>query len=93
MVSFSVPVAGGGPEFRFSVQELGVLFAGSRHGGVPQAVCQDLIPGLAAGGLSFWVGCATGVDRCFRKALSESAYTDRVFVGCAIRSRERDLSN
>jgi hypothetical protein len=93
MVSFSVPVAGGGPEFRFSVQELGVLFAGSRHGGVPPAVCRDLIQGLAADGFCFWVGCAAGVDRCFRKALSESTYTDRVFVGCAFRSRVRALSN
>jgi len=93
MVSFSVPVAGRGSRFRFSVQKLGVLFAGSRHGGVPQAACQDLIQGLAADGFSFWVGCASGVDRCFRKALSESAYTDRVFVGCAFRSRVRALSN
>ncbi len=53
MVSFSVPVAGGGSRFRFSVQELGVLFAGSRHGGVPQAECQALIQGLAADGFSF----------------------------------------
>ena len=70
-----------------------MLFAGSRPGEVPQAVCQALIQGPAADGFSFWVGCATGVDRCFRKALSESAYSDRVFVGCAFRSRVRALSN
>ena len=93
MVSFSVPVMDGRAEFRFSVQRLGVLFAGSRNGRVPQEVCRALIGGLAAEGFSFWVGCATGVDRSFREALSESAYTDRVFVGCAFRRRVRALSN
>ena len=70
MVSFIVPVGDGGPGFRFSVERLGVLFAGSRHGEVPQEVCQALIGGLARDGFSFWVGCASGVNRCFRKALS-----------------------
>ncbi len=93
MVSFTVPVGGGGPGFRFSVQELGVLFAGSRYGEVPQRVCQALIGGLARDGFSFWVGCASGVDRWFRKALSASEYADRVFVGCAFRRRVRSLSN
>ena len=93
MVSFIVPVGGGGPEFRFSVDELGVLFAGSRHGEVPQAVCRPLIGGLARDGFSFWVGCASGVDRSFRKALSTSEYADRVFVGCAFGRRVRSLSN
>ena len=93
MVSFSVPVKDGELEFRFSVQELGVLFAGSRHQEVPQAVCRSLIHGLAGDGFSFWVGCASGVDRCFREALSDSAYTDRVFVGCAFRRRVKALSN
>jgi len=72
MVSFSVPVAGGGPGFRFSVPQLGVLFAGSRNRQLPQAVCQGLVTGLACNGFSFLVGCAAGVDRCFSKALSES---------------------
>jgi hypothetical protein len=93
MVSFIVPLKGGGSGFRFSVQELGVLFAGSRHGEVPQRVCQALIQGLGQDGFSFWVGCASGVDRSFRKALSDSEYADRAFVGCAFRCRERSLSN
>ena len=93
MVRFIVPAAGGGRGFRFSVEPLGVLFAGSRHGRVPQAVCRALIGGLAREGFSFWVGCAPGVDRSFRKALSESEYAERVFVGCAFRSRERSASN
>ena len=87
MVSFSVPVKHGGSrfQFRFAVQKLGVLFAGSRHQEVPQSMCKALIQGLAGDGFSFWVGCANGVDRSFRKSLSESAFTDRVFVGCAFR--------
>ena len=93
MVSFSVPVKGGRPSFQFSVQQTGVLFAGSRHGQVPPSVCQALIHGLAGDGFSFWVGCAPGVDRWFRKTLSESAYSDRVFVGCAFRGRVKALSN
>ncbi len=95
MVSFSVPVKHGGSrfQFRFAVQKLGVLFAGSRHQEVPQSMCKALIQGLAGDGFSFWVGCANGVDRSFRKSLSESAYTDRVFVGCAFRGRVKALSN
>ena len=92
MVSFSVPVRESGAEFRFSVEELGVLFAGSRHGEVRQEVCRALVQGLARDGFSFWVGCASGVDRCFREALSESEYADRAFVGCAFRRRVRALS-
>ena len=87
MVSFSVPVRESGAEFRFSVEELGVLFAGSRHGEVRQRVCRALVQGLARDGFSFWVGCASGVDRCFREAFSESEYSDRAFVGCAFRRR------
>ena len=95
MVSFSVPVKHGGSrfQFRFAVQKLGVLFAGSRHQEVPQSMCKALIQGLAGDGFSFWVGCAKGVDRSFRKSLSESAYTDRVFVGCAFKGRVKALSN
>lgn len=93
MVSFSVPVAGGGPAFRFSVPQLGVLLAGSRNRQVPQAVCQGLVSGLARDGFSFLVGCAPGVDRCFRKALAEYPYADRVFVGCAFPNRINALSN
>ena len=87
MVSFSVPIKHGCSrfQFRFAVQKLGVLFAGSRHQEVPQSMCKALIQGLAGDGFSFWVGCANGVDRSFRKSLSESAFTDRVFVGCAFK--------
>ena len=93
MVTFSVPVKQGEPRFCFAVQEAGVLFAGSRYGQISQSTCKALIQGLAHQGFSFWVGCANGVDRCFRKALSESAYTDRTFVGCAFRKKVKALSN
>ena len=69
------------------------MFAGSRYGQIPQSTCKALINGLAHQGFGFWVGCANGVDQCFRKALSESAYKDRTFVGCAFRKRVKVLSN
>ena len=87
MVKFSVPVRGETPAFRFSVHERGVLFAGSRHQTVPQAVCRALVQGLGDCGFRFWVGCAPGVDRSFRKTLSASPYRKRVFVGCAFPER------
>ncbi len=87
MVRFSVPVRGKAPAFRFSVQELGVLFAGSRHQRVPQEVCRALVQGLGDSGFRFWVGCAPGVDQSFRKALSASPHRERVFVGCAFSER------
>ena len=59
MVSFIVPVGGGGPELWFSVGQLGVLFEGSRHGEVPQDVCQALVGGLARDGFSFRVVCSS----------------------------------
>ena len=95
MVTFSVPVKQGQTQFcfRFAVQEAGVLFAGSRYGQIPQSTCKALLNGLAHQGFSFWVGCANGVDQCFRKALSESAYMDRTFVGCAFGKKVKALSN
>ena len=95
MVTFSVPVKQGQTQFcfRFAVQEAGVLFAGSRYGQIPQSTCKALINGLAHQGFSFWVGCANGVDQCFRKALSESDYEDRTFVGCAFHKKVKALSN
>ncbi len=89
MVTFSVPVKQGQTRFCFSVQEAGVLFVGYRYAQIPQSTCKALINGLARQGFGFWVGCANGVDQCFRKALSESAYKDRTFVGCAFRKGER----
>ena len=58
MVTFSVPVTQGQTEFCFSVQEAGVLFAGSRYGQIPQSTCKAQINGLANQGFGFWGGAA-----------------------------------
>jgi hypothetical protein len=97
MVTFNVsvrqPQAGGAPQsLHFSVPEAGVLLAGSRNREVAQESCRALIHGLGQAGFGFLVGCAPGVDRSFRKALSQSPYSDRTLVGCAFRSRVRSLS-
>lgn len=86
MVTFKVSV------LQFGVPEAVVLLAGSRNREVAKQCCQALVHGLSRAGFSFLVGCAAGVDRSFRKALSESPYTDRTLVGCAFPSRVRSFS-
>jgi hypothetical protein len=92
MVSFQVSAAGSGRGLHFAVQEAGVLLAGSRHRELSQAVCRGLVEGLSSQGFAFLVGCAPGVDRSFRQALSESRYAESTLVACAFRSRLRALS-
>ncbi len=93
MVSFQVSDAPAGQPLRFSVQEAGVLLAGSRHYQVPQSICRLLVQGLGRQGFAFLVGCAPGVDRSFRQALSQSRYAEHTLVACAFRSRVRSLSS
>ena len=73
MVTFQIPVQdkrGSGDEvFSFSAARCSVLPAGSRYAEVPQATCLKLIQGLHQHGFGFFVGCAPGVDRCFREVL------------------------
>jgi hypothetical protein len=97
MVTFKVsvrqPQTGRAPQsLQFSVPEAGVLLAGSRNREVAQQGCRALVQGLGRRGFGFLVGCAPGVDRSFRRALSESFYTDRTLVGCAFPGRLRLLS-
>jgi len=92
MVSFQVGGAPAGRGLRFSVPEAGVLVAGSRGRQVPQSVCRLLVQGLGRQGFAFLVGCAPGVDRSFRQALSDSLYAERTLVACAFRSRVRAFS-
>jgi hypothetical protein len=92
MVSFQVSAAGSARGLRFAVPEAGVLLAGSRNREVPQPVCRGLVEGLGSQGFAFLVGCAAGVDRSFRQALSESRYAESTLVACAFRSRVRALS-
>jgi len=93
MVSFQVSEPQARAVLRFAVQEAGVLVAGSRHRTVPQELCRGLVEGLGSQGFAFLVGCAPGVDRSFRQALSESRYAESTLVACAFRSRVRALSS
>ena len=92
MVRISVPVRGGveaGGAFRFRVQPLGVLLAGSRSGVLPQGLCRQVVRRLAAEGFAFFVGCAPGVDASFRLALAQEGLGRKSFVACASRDRLR----
>ena len=90
MVQFSVPVKTAQKAdrfFSFSVIENAVMFAGSRNASVPQNKANALIKSFARLGFSFFVGCARGVDQCFRKALANSNYHSKTFVACAYAQR------
>jgi hypothetical protein len=92
MVRISVPVRGGEEAeraFRFRVQPLGVLLAGSRSGVLPEGLCRQVVRRLSAEGFAFFVGCATGVDRSFRLALARENLAGKSFVACASRERLR----
>ena len=69
--------------YRFFVPAWAVVFAGSRYQEVPQSICTELIEAFAGQGFSFYIGCADGVDRSFRRAVARSFYQDRCFVACA----------
>ena len=89
MVKFSIPVSqrDGKAYFSFSVPEISVLFAGSRYQVVPKKTCHKLVHQLGRQGFSFFVGCAEGVDRSFRRVLAQSEFKDRCFVACAFAQR------
>ena len=66
-----------------------VLLARSRHGKVPDELCQAVIQQFHHLGFHFYVGCARGIDRCFRQALAESPFRKDGFVACAFAARVR----
>jgi hypothetical protein len=91
MFEFSVPVKNTGHNqgfFSFKVGYGGTLLAGSRYGFVPPHTSQLLVKALARfSECGFWVGCAPGIDACFRKAFARSGLSRRVFVATAFRRR------
>ena len=91
MVCFCIPhkQAGGRESVQFSVSGHPVLLAGSRHRILPVELCQAIIQQFHHLGFRFYIGCAGGVDRCFRSALAESPYHNDGFVACAFASRVR----
>jgi hypothetical protein len=92
MITFTVPVKTkrsqeAGKHFRFSVPKRGVVLAGSRNLNLPQDHCSSMVDAFGNLGFSFFVGCAAGVDRSFRKALAASTWNDKTLVACAFKSR------
>ena len=86
MVSFSVPLKNSG-SFTFGVAGKKVVFAGSRNKYLAASTCTGLLEAFAGLGFNFQVGCARGVDECFRNALSVSKYVSHGFVACAYKNR------
>lgn len=90
MITFTVPVKtkrsqDAGEHFRFSVPKRGVVLAGSRNLNLPYDYCSSMVDAFGNLGFSFFVGCAAGVDRSFRKALAVSNWNDKTLMACRIR--------
>ena len=77
---------------QFHVRCLSVSFAGSRHGSVVPQVANLLVGSLATHGFSFLVGCAPGIDACFRAALARQSAA-KAIVACAFTSREKTYAS
>ena len=72
----------------FRVPQRAVLFAGSRNRSVDPALAGRLVTALSNNGFSYLVGCAAGVDSCFRRTLAEHPrWSDSTIVACAFASR------
>ena len=92
MVKISIPInehtqEGKQQYFSFSVHAQSIMLAGSRNLHLPPTLCHNLVSKLHAIGFHFFVGCAPGVDRSFRKALSYAPFNKNTFVACAFYSR------
>ena len=92
MVTFTVPQAGRHTAVSFRVPALSVAFAGSRHLHLPRSLCRSLAEACAQLDFSFYVGCASGVDDCFRTALASSPSAEKTIVACAFPGRARRFS-
>ena len=66
-------------------------FAGSRHGTVKQTVSNAIVSAFTEFGSRFLVGCAPGIDRCFRQSLAAASIASRCTVYCVFPSRLRSV--
>ena len=95
MVQISIPInpfSKKGPQkyFSFNVQPHSVMLAGSRNLELSQEYCKPIVRELHNRGFGFFVGCAFGVDRSFRKVLASEPFKARTFVACAFPYRTKD---
>jgi hypothetical protein len=93
MVTFSIPIKekqkGKKQVFTFSVHAQSVMLAGSRNLELSPQLCKSLVNKLYVQGFGFFVGCAGGIDRCFRQALIYYPYYKRTFMACAFHERTK----
>ena len=61
--------------------------AGSRRGLIADEVGTSVVAALSRQGFHVVVGCASGIDGCFRDAVARSAFAKRCTVHCAFPSR------
>ena len=89
MVTFQVPTANTAADrLVFSVPERAILVAGSRHGAVAPQTAAGLVEHLRQTGFGFLVGCASGIDACFRLAVSRNEEARQTsFIACAFAGR------
>ena len=89
MVTFQVPTHNtAGDRLVFKVPQRAVLVAGSRHGIVAPQTAGRLVEHLCQAGFGLLVGCAPGVDECFRHEMGRNASVrETSFIACAFASR------
>lgn len=68
-----------------------VCFAGSRQGSISHEQCTRMVTYFYKLRYRFLVGCAPGIDHCFRQALSEVVPTKCWTVHCAFPGKARSL--
>ena len=74
----------------FRIPARSVLLAGSRNGAIDPQEAECIAGALGSAVFSFPVGCATGVDACFRLTLAERPeWSESTFVACAFADRAR----
>ena len=82
------PEGSPGAPLQFRIPARSALLAGSRNGFVDPGEAERVVTALGSAGFSFLVGCATGVDCCFRLTLAESPeWSESTFVACAFADR------
>ena len=91
MVTFHVPTQTGAEDrLVFKVPERAVLLAGSRHGVVAPQTAAGLVEHLCRKGFGLLIGCAPGIDECFRNAVSRNEEARETgFVACTFANRVR----
>jgi len=77
---------------RAQVQCRSAAFAGSRRGSVSPFTADRLVESLSSLGFSFLVGCAPGIDACFRDALKRHGLANAI-IACAFKQRQRRLGS